>query len=100
MHRCQCDLTQVMVMLVLLRQEDYRKITVERRGEQNFFTSEMIKSCMKKVVAVNLHQTVQVQLEFISHLCILKKIEYRHVMYVFSWKHCDHMNLTAGVQKF
>jgi integrator complex subunit 11 len=40
--------------------EDYRKITVERKGEQNFFTSEMIKSCMKKVIAVNLHQTVQV----------------------------------------
>lgn len=45
---------------MLLLQEDYRKITVERKGEQNFFTSEMIKSCMKKVVAVNLHQTLQV----------------------------------------
>lgn len=43
--------------------EDYRKITVERKGEQNFFTSEMIKSCMKKVIAVNLHQTVQVDEE-------------------------------------
>lgn len=43
--------------------EDYRKITVEKKGEQNFFTSEMIKSCMKKVVAVNLHQTVQVDEE-------------------------------------
>ncbi|KAK2163765.1 hypothetical protein LSH36_74g02075 [Paralvinella palmiformis] len=40
--------------------EDYRKITVDRKGETNFFTSEMIKSCMKKTVAVNLHQTVQV----------------------------------------
>ncbi|XP_013414620.1 uncharacterized protein LOC106176683 [Lingula anatina] len=40
--------------------EDYRKITVDRKGEQNFFTSEMIKNCMKKVVPVNLHQTVQV----------------------------------------
>ncbi|XP_074655305.1 integrator complex subunit 11-like [Tubulanus polymorphus] len=40
--------------------EDYRKITVDRKGEQNFFTSEMIKSCMKKVIAVNLHQTIQV----------------------------------------
>jgi len=47
-------------IFALLSQEDYRKITVERKGEQNFFTSEMIKSCMKKVVAVNLHQTVQV----------------------------------------
>jgi integrator complex subunit 11 len=43
-------------------QEDYRKITVERKGEKesNFFTSQHIKECMKKVVAVNLHQTVQV----------------------------------------
>lgn len=40
--------------------EDYRKITVERKGEENFFTSEMIKNCMKKVVVVNLHETKQV----------------------------------------
>uniref|UniRef100_A0A4W3GTV0 Cleavage and polyadenylation-specific factor 3-like protein n=1 Tax=Callorhinchus milii TaxID=7868 RepID=A0A4W3GTV0_CALMI len=40
--------------------EDYRKITVDKKGETNFFTSQMIKDCMKKVVAVNLHQTVQV----------------------------------------
>lgn len=40
--------------------EDYRKITVERKGETNFFTSEMIKSCMKKVKAVNLHEVIQV----------------------------------------
>ncbi|MEE6507359.1 hypothetical protein FKM82_021080 [Ascaphus truei] len=40
--------------------EDYRKITVDKKGETNFFTSQMIKDCMKKVVVVNLHQTVQV----------------------------------------
>lgn len=40
--------------------EDYRKITVDKKGEVNFFTSQMIKDCMKKVVAVNLHQTVYV----------------------------------------
>ena len=40
--------------------EDFRKIAVERKGETNFFTSQMTKSCMKKVVAVNLHQTVKV----------------------------------------
>ncbi|XP_055863977.1 integrator complex subunit 11-like [Biomphalaria glabrata] len=40
--------------------EDYRKITVERKGEVNFFTSEMIKTCMKKVITVNLHQVIQV----------------------------------------
>ena len=40
--------------------EDYRKITVDRKGETDFFTSQMIKDCMKKVVPVNLHQTVHV----------------------------------------
>lgn len=40
--------------------EDFRKITVNREGESNFFTSEMIKTCMKKSIAVNLHQRVQV----------------------------------------
>ncbi|KFV59154.1 Integrator complex subunit 11 [Tyto alba] len=43
--------------------EDYRKITVDKKGETNFFTSQMIKDCMKKVVAVHLHQTVQVDEE-------------------------------------
>jgi len=40
--------------------EDMRKVAVDRKGEQNFFTTDMIKQCMKKVVAVNLHQVVQV----------------------------------------
>lgn len=40
--------------------EDYRKIAVEKKGETNFFTSAMIKDCMKKVVVVNLHQIIQV----------------------------------------
>jgi len=40
--------------------EDFRKITVSREGDDNFFTSEMIKTCMKKCIAVNLHQRVQV----------------------------------------
>lgn len=40
--------------------EDYRKITVERKGETNFFTSSMIKRCMRKVTPINLHQTIQV----------------------------------------
>lgn len=38
--------------------EDFRRITVERRGESNFFSAEDVKNCMKKVTAVNLHQTV------------------------------------------
>ncbi|XP_057296053.1 integrator complex subunit 11-like [Hydractinia symbiolongicarpus] len=40
--------------------EDFRKIQVERKGDSNFFTSQNIKDCMKKVVPVNLHQCVQV----------------------------------------
>lgn len=28
--------------------EDFRKIMVERKGESNFFTSQMIKDCMQK----------------------------------------------------
>ena len=43
--------------------EDMRKVAVDKKGEQNFFTSVMIKDCMKKVVAVNLHQVVQVDAE-------------------------------------
>ncbi|XP_077075170.1 integrator complex subunit 11 [Siphateles boraxobius] len=43
--------------------EDFRKITVDKKGETNFFTSQMIKDCMKKVVPINLHQTVQVDEE-------------------------------------
>lgn len=49
--------TRAIVPILL---EDYRKITVERKGETNFFTSDMIKACMKKTIAVNLHQTVKV----------------------------------------
>lgn len=40
--------------------EDYRKITVDKKGERNFFSSQDIKNCMKKVIAVNLHQTIMV----------------------------------------
>ncbi|GAU20382.1 hypothetical protein TSUD_12010 [Trifolium subterraneum] len=40
--------------------EDYRKVMVDRRGEEELFTSEHIAECMKKVIAVDLKQTVQV----------------------------------------
>ncbi|XP_054153041.1 integrator complex subunit 11-like [Oppia nitens] len=40
--------------------EDFRKISVDKKGETNFFTSQMIKDCMKKVVAVNLHEVIKV----------------------------------------
>jgi integrator complex subunit 11 len=40
--------------------EDFRRITVERKGggDSNFFTADDVKNCMKKVTAVNLHQTI------------------------------------------
>lgn len=43
--------------------EDMRKVAVERKGESNFFTTQMIKDCMKKVTAVTLHQSVMVDYE-------------------------------------
>lgn len=49
--------TRAIVPILL---EDYRKITVDRKGESNFFTSDMIKASMKKAIAVNLHQTIHV----------------------------------------
>ncbi|PKI58196.1 hypothetical protein CRG98_021418 [Punica granatum] len=46
--------------LAPLMLEDYRKVMVERRGEEEQFTSEHIANCMKKVIAVDLKQTIQV----------------------------------------
>lgn len=43
--------------------EDYRKITVDKKGDTNFFTSQMIKDCMKKVHTISLHQTIHVDSE-------------------------------------
>eukprot|EP00761_Pharyngomonas_kirbyi_P010020 gb/GECH01010038.1/.p1 GENE.gb/GECH01010038.1/~~gb/GECH01010038.1/.p1 ORF type:complete len:645 (+),score=101.70 gb/GECH01010038.1/:1-1935(+) len=40
--------------------EDYRKIMVDRKGEKNFFSPKDIKKCVKKMVALNLHQTYRV----------------------------------------
>ncbi|EFA75892.1 integrator complex subunit 11 [Heterostelium album PN500] len=49
--------TKAIVPILL---EDYRKIVVDRKGETNFFTPQMIKDCMKKVIPVALHQTIDV----------------------------------------
>eukprot|EP00299_Pterocystis_sp_00344_P004634 c158_g1_i1.p1 GENE.c158_g1_i1~~c158_g1_i1.p1 ORF type:complete len:365 (+),score=37.55 c158_g1_i1:485-1579(+) len=38
--------------------EDLRKVMVERMGDTQFFTSEHINQCMKKVIAVSLHETI------------------------------------------
>lgn len=43
--------------------EDMRKVAVERKGESNFFTTQMIKDSMKKVITVTLHQSVMVDSE-------------------------------------
>ena len=54
--------------------EDFRRISVDKKGEQNFFSSQMIKDCMKKVVTVNLHQTVKVlftPVEEPSTVCVM-----------------------------
>lgn len=40
--------------------EDYRKITVERKGVLGFFTSEHIRDCMAKVTTVNVGEELQV----------------------------------------
>ncbi|CAN8313854.1 unnamed protein product [Cochlearia groenlandica] len=40
--------------------EDYRRVMVDRRGEEELFTNDHIDNCMKKVIAVDLKQTIQV----------------------------------------
>eukprot|EP00292_Cryptomonas_paramecium_P007142 CAMPEP_0113730174 /NCGR_PEP_ID=MMETSP0038_2-20120614/43010_1 /TAXON_ID=2898 /ORGANISM="Cryptomonas paramecium" /LENGTH=446 /DNA_ID=CAMNT_0000662201 /DNA_START=21 /DNA_END=1358 /DNA_ORIENTATION=+ /assembly_acc=CAM_ASM_000170 len=52
------------VMPILL--EDYRKITVERRGvgEKDFFTSDMIKQCMLKITPIALEETAMIEPDF------------------------------------
>ncbi|KAJ6793971.1 cleavage and polyadenylation specificity factor subunit 3-II [Iris pallida] len=46
--------------LAPLMLEDYRKVMVERRGEEEQFSYENIIECMKKVTPLDLKQTVQV----------------------------------------
>ncbi|EFH51346.1 hypothetical protein ARALYDRAFT_322516 [Arabidopsis lyrata subsp. lyrata] len=40
--------------------EDYRRVMVDRRGEDELFTTAHIANCMKKVIAIDLKQTIQV----------------------------------------
>lgn len=49
--------TKAIVPILL---EDFRRIAVDKKGDQGFFTSQMIKDCMNKVITVNLHQSVKV----------------------------------------
>ncbi|KAL5703202.1 Cleavage and polyadenylation specificity factor subunit 3-II [Ranunculus cassubicifolius] len=46
--------------LAPLMLEDYRKVMVDRRGEEEQFTSEDITNCLKKVTAIDLKQTVKI----------------------------------------
>ncbi|XXG51185.1 hypothetical protein AAC387_Pa02g5014 [Persea americana] len=46
--------------LAPLMLEDYRKVMVDRRGEKELFSSDDIIECMKKVIAVDLKQTIYV----------------------------------------
>jgi integrator complex subunit 11 len=40
--------------------EDYRKITMDKKGETEFFSGAMIKESMRKVTAVDLNQTIEI----------------------------------------
>ncbi|KAL0921532.1 hypothetical protein M5K25_008613 [Dendrobium thyrsiflorum] len=46
--------------LAPLMLEDYRKVMVERRGEEEQFSFDHIVDCMKKVTAIDLKQVIQV----------------------------------------
>lgn len=58
-----CLICSLIELNLFFLQEDFRKITVERKGETNFFTNQMIKDCMRKVTPVNLHETIMVNEE-------------------------------------
>ncbi|BBN01886.1 integrator complex subunit 11 [Marchantia polymorpha subsp. ruderalis] len=49
--------------LAPLMLEDYRKVLVDKKGEQELFSVAQIQQCMKKVTAVDLKQTVKVDSE-------------------------------------
>jgi len=59
-YRGPIYMTQPTKALCPILLEDMRKVAVERKGETNFFTSAMIKDCIRKVRTVALHETVQV----------------------------------------
>ncbi|CAM6102771.1 unnamed protein product [Calypogeia fissa] len=46
--------------LAPLMLEDYRKVLVDKKGEQELFSMAQIQQCMKKVTAVDLKQTIMV----------------------------------------
>jgi integrator complex subunit 11 len=46
--------------LAPLMLEDYRKVMVDRKGEQEQFSVLQIQQCMKRVTAIDLRQTIKV----------------------------------------
>eukprot|EP00271_Cylindrocystis_brebissonii_P015288 TRINITY_DN37725_c0_g1_i1.p1 TRINITY_DN37725_c0_g1~~TRINITY_DN37725_c0_g1_i1.p1 ORF type:complete len:115 (-),score=26.24 TRINITY_DN37725_c0_g1_i1:85-429(-) len=46
--------------LLPLMLADFRKVMVDRKGEKEVFSTAHISACMKKVTAVDLRQTIQV----------------------------------------
>ncbi|KAL2642927.1 hypothetical protein R1flu_010514 [Riccia fluitans] len=46
--------------LAPLMLEDYRRVLVDKKGENELFSAAQIQQCMKRVTAVDLKQTVQV----------------------------------------
>ncbi|XP_022944195.1 cleavage and polyadenylation specificity factor subunit 3-II isoform X1 [Cucurbita moschata] len=53
-------MTYPTLALAPLMLEDYRKVMVDRRGEAEQFSNDHIMECMKKVIPVDLKQTIQV----------------------------------------
>jgi len=45
--------------------EDYRKVTIDQRGQEEQYSYEDILRCMKKVIALDLKQTVQVDKDLV-----------------------------------
>ncbi|KAL9259202.1 Cleavage and polyadenylation specificity factor subunit 3-II-like protein [Drosera capensis] len=70
--------------------EDFRKVMVDRRGEAERFTSDHIKACMGKVMAVDLKQTITVDGEleirayYAGHIDILVLLKLIYYSWTFS----------------
>ncbi|KAM3257368.1 hypothetical protein ACQJBY_049586 [Aegilops geniculata] len=51
--------------LAPLMLEDYRKVMVDHRGEEEQYSYEDIQNCMKKVIPLDLKQTIQVDRDLV-----------------------------------
>ena len=74
--------------------EDMRKVMVERKNETNFFTSSDIKNCMKKVIACDLHEVIQVAPDIQVGLCVNDRIDQGLLCRSCSWgRHVSHQSI-------